>query len=234
MQRPRPIKAITFDLDGTLWDVEPVLVEAEQKLHEWFSRYYPSLAQTFSIDDMRELRRELADSNPNLRHDVTELRKRSIRLAANDVGVDPRISEQAFEIFMHHRNQVELYKDVRPVLARLRMRFTLCSLTNGNADIEQIGLGQLFHYSLSAADVGAAKPEPAMFIEICQRAGVLPEETVHVGDEPETDIAGASAAGFRTIWVNRKHTTWDHEWRPQAEVTSLDELETILVSWRAQ
>lgn len=233
MQRPRPIKAVTFDLDGTLWDVGPVLAEADRKLHDWFSRYYPALAQAFSIDDLRELRRQLAESNPHLRHDVTELRKASIRLAANRVGVDPTISEEAFQIFMTYRNQVELYKDVLPVLQRLRTRYTLCSLTNGNADIEQIGLGQLFHYSLSAADVGAAKPEPAMFVEMCRRAGVLPEETVHVGDEAETDIAGASAAGFRTIWVNRRHTAWTHEWRPGAEVSSLQELESILQSWHA-
>lgn len=41
--------------------------------------------------------------------------------------------------------------------------------------------------------------ETNMLVEICHRAEVLPEETVHVGDEPETDIAGATAAGFRTI-----------------------------------
>ncbi len=233
MQRHKPVKAVTFDLDGTLWDVEPVLADAERKLHDWFQERHPLLAQLYSIDDLRQLRNELATNYPHLRHNVTELRKASIRIAANEVGLDPSVSEAAFHVFMVYRNRVKLFQDVLPVLKRLRPRYTLCSLTNGNADIHQIGLGQLFHHSLSAVDVGAAKPEPMLFEEICRRAGVSPEETVHVGDEPETDIAGATAVGFRTIWVNRRKASWTHEWRADAEITSLDELEAVLGSWHA-
>ena len=39
----KPIKAITFDLDGTLWDLEPVIAEADRKLHEWFALHYPEM-----------------------------------------------------------------------------------------------------------------------------------------------------------------------------------------------
>ncbi|MFQ5755187.1 MAG: HAD family hydrolase [Acidiferrobacterales bacterium] len=225
------IKAITLDLDGTLWDAEPALAEAERKVHAWFASHYPLLAEMFSIDELRTLRHQLAGRTPRLRHDVTELRKASVRLAARLAGVDPAVSEEAFQVFMRHRNRVQLYEDTLPALEDLRRRYTLCSLTNGNADLDEIGLSHVFHHSLSAAQIGAAKPAPDMFLAVCGLAGVQPEESVHIGDEPETDIAGASAAGCRTIWVNRTNAAWDYAWRADAEITSLNELSSLLASW---
>ncbi len=225
-----PVKAITLDLDGTLWDAEPALAEAEQKVHAWLTCYHPRVAQAFSIDDFRTLRGELAARTPQLRHDVTELRKACMRVAARQVGVDPAIAEEAFRVFMKHRNRVELYDDTLPALETLRHRYLLCSLTNGNAALDEIGLSGLFQHSLSAAQVGAAKPAPDMFVQICRLAGVRPEEVVHVGDEPDTDIVGAAAVGCRTVWVNRRDASWPYGWRPDAEISSLDELEATLAA----
>lgn len=225
------IKAITFDLDGTLWELEPVIAEADRKLHEWFALHYPAISSAFSIYDMRQLRTELLEQDPTLRHDVTELRKSSIRIAAERVSIDPTVAEEAFEVFIVYRNQVELFDDVLPVLKRLRNQYVLCSLTNGNADVVRVGLGDIFDHALSAADVGSAKPEPAMFMEACRLTGNTPEQMLHVGDEAETDIFGANTAGFRTIWINRKKEAWNHECQPHAQIESLTELETVLATW---
>jgi putative hydrolase of the HAD superfamily len=228
----KPIRAITFDLDGTLWDAEPALMRAEREVHDWLRAHHAPVAAAFSIDDMRELRRELAARNPHLRHNVTALRMLSVQTAAMRVGLDPAISEQAFAVFMKHRNQVQLFSDVMPALERLRDRYKLCSLTNGNADLVEIGIHHVFHHSLSAVEAGVAKPQTEMFTSICALAGVKPEETVHVGDEPQTDIAGAMASGLRTIWINRQGASWAYSWRADAEIRSLAELEAILASWR--
>lgn len=225
------IKAITFDLDGTLWALEPVIAEADRKLHEWFALHYPAISSAFSIYDMQQLRTELLEWDPTLRHDVTELRKSSIRIAAERVSIDPTVAEEAFEVFIVYRNQVELFDDVLPVLKRLRNQYMLCSLTNGNADVVRVGLGDIFDHALTAADVGSAKPEPAMFMEACRLTGNTPEQMLHVGDEAETDIFGANTAGFRTIWINRKKETWNHECQPHAQIESLTELETVLATW---
>ena len=227
----QPIKAITFDLDGTLWAFEPVIAEADRKLHEWFALHYPAISSAFSIYDMRKLRTKLLERDPTLRHDVTELRKSSIRIAAERVDIDPTVAEEAFEVFLVYRNRVELFDDVLPVLKRLRNRYMLCSLTNGNADIVRVGLGDIFDHALTAADVGSAKPEPAMFMEACRLTGNTPEQMLHVGDEAETDIFGANTAGFRTIWINRKNETWNHQCQPHAQIESLTELETVLTTW---
>lgn len=229
----KPIRAITFDLDGTLWDLEPVIAEADHKLHQWFAQHYPSISSAFSIYDMRKLRTKLLKRDPTLRHDVTELRKSSMKIAAERVGIDPIVAEEAFEVFMVYRNQVELFDDVLPVLKRLQGRYLLCSLTNGNADIMRVGLSDIFDHALTAADVGSAKPEPAMFMEACRLTGTTPEQMLHIGDEAETDIVGASTVGFRTIWINRKNETWKHECQPHAQIESLVELESVLAAWHS-
>lgn len=226
-----PLKAIIFDLDGTLWDTGPALARAEQAVHAWLAEHYPALVEGFSIAELRALRRALAEHYPHLRHDVTELRKATLSIAAAQVGLDPRLTEQAFDVFISHRNCVRVYDDVLPVLQRLRTRYTLCSLTNGNADLGVIGLRALFHHSLSAAEAKAAKPAPAAFFKVCALAGVSPAQTVHVGDEAETDMSGAAAAGCRTVWLNRKGDAWTHNWRPDAEIASLLELEALLKRW---
>jgi len=230
--RAKRIRAITFDLDGTLWDAEPALMRAEREVHDWLRTHHTPIAAAFSIDDLRELRRALAERNPDLCHNVTALRVLSVQTAAMQVGLDPGIAQQAFEVFMKHRNQVQLFGDVMPALQRLRTCYKLCSLTNGNANLVEIGIDHLFHHSLSAIEAGVAKPQTEMFIRICALAGVEPEETVHVGDEPQTDIAGAMASGFRTIWINRQGASWTYSWRADAEIRSLVEVEAILASWR--
>ncbi len=222
-----PLKAIIFDLDGTLWDTGPALARAEQAVHAWLAQRYPVLARGYSIAELRALRAALARQYPYLRHDVTALRKASLSIAATQLGLDPRLADEAFGVFISHRNRVSVYDDVLPVLRRLRRRYTLCSLTNGNADLAVIGLDGLFHHSLSAAQARAAKPASEIFFKVCALAGAHPQECVHVGDEPEADMAGAAAAGCRTVWLNRADAPWPYSWRPDAVIRSLQELETL-------
>ncbi len=226
----RPFRGITFDLDDTLYDNVPVLQRAEQAVHDWLAEHYPRLAARYDPPGLRELRRALAVAQPGLRHDVTTLRKRAIALAARTVGYGEEVAEHAFAVFWEARNQVELYEEVRPVLAGLRGRYTLGALTNGNADLGRIGLAPLFDFALSAGAVGASKPEPPMFLEALRRIGAGPEATVHVGDDPVADIGGAKAVGMRTVWVNRHSHPWPGGDPPDAEIRGLGDLLGVLAA----
>ncbi len=198
------IRALTFDLDDTLWDNRPVLRAAEQSLYNWLTEHYPRIGRRYSIEAMQQLRRDLLQRSPELRHDVNTLRKRSLRIAAETAGYDDSLVEPAFAVFLEARHRVTLYSDVEPSLQSLRdAGYCLGTLTNGNADVERLGLGHLFDFSLSAASTGKAKPHPRMFQEACRRAGVTPAQLAHIGDEAATDLAGAQAAGVTVIWMNR-------------------------------
>lgn len=204
------IRALTLDLDDTLWPIWPAITRAEEQLHRWLAEHAPRCAERFSIAQMRELRDRVARDNPHLAHDFSAQRKLSLAAALRESQEDEAHAEAAFEIFVIGRNQVDLYPDVPLALKRLSSRFPIAALTNGNADLARIGLVDHFRFQLGAREHGAAKPDPGIFHAACERLGVAPQHVLHVGDDPEMDVLGARRAGLRTAWLNRNDATWNH------------------------
>ena len=157
------IKAITFDLDDTLWDIWPVVERAEQLLHDWLAVRYPRIPERFTPLELRELSGEVSAARPEIAHDRTLLRKEALWLAARRAGYTEFDVEGAFAVYFIARNAVEPFAEVRPTLERLARRYPLASLSNGNADLRLIGLDDLFSVSLNAIEVGVAKPASLMF-----------------------------------------------------------------------
>jgi FMN hydrolase / 5-amino-6-(5-phospho-D-ribitylamino)uracil phosphatase len=208
------IRAVAFDLDNTLWDVDPVIVRAEQRWLEWLTEHCPRIPERLSLDDMRAARLALAGREPHNSHDFTYLRIASLAQHARECGYDESIADQAFEIFMAARNQLDLFEDVRPGLQRLRARYALATLSNGNADLGRIGLADFFSVSLNARGVGAAKPDRRCFERLVTDLGAEPHEVMYVGDDPLLDVEAARAAGLRTAWMNRTGQVWPATVRP--------------------
>ncbi len=207
----RDIRVITLDLDDTLWDVLPVILRAEAAVNAWFAEHYPRIPERWPREKVAELRGKVADEHPDRAHDFTFLRKRVVREMATDVGYDPAISEEAFSVFDTHRNTLELYPDALPALERLTAEYTLIAVTNGNANLSKIGIDHFFDGFVSARTAGAAKPDPRIFSAAIDTGGASAAETLHVGDHPEHDVAGAQRAGMRSAWVNRKRAAWPDE-----------------------
>jgi putative hydrolase of the HAD superfamily len=228
-----PIRAISFDLDDTLWDNRPVLLAAEQKVCDWLTEHYPRIGEDHDCHTLRAQRMTLAESRPDLRHDMTRLRKESLRLLAKAYDYDLKLVEEAFEVFIEARHRITLFDDVIPVLQALRTEgYLLGAVTNGNASIYRLGIDHLFDFSVSAEEAGAAKPDPHMFQIACERSGVQPEEMAYVGDEPTTDIQGAHNAGTTTIWMNRTRSPWPDQPPPDFEVADMHELLAVVRCWQ--
>jgi putative hydrolase of the HAD superfamily len=130
----------------------------------------------------------------------------------------------AYEVFFAARQQVTLFDDALEVLDFLAQRFPLAALTNGNADVQRVGLGAFFHCAVSAHETGIAKPDPRIFWHTAERLNLAPEAVLHVGDDAALDILGARAAGMPCVWLNRHGAPWVHEGPPPWTVSSLREL----------
>lgn len=198
------IKVIGFDLDDTLWEIEPVLLRAERILGAWLRERVPGFR--YDIDTMRAVRTDLLEADPTLEGRVTELRRRVIEEGLHRGGVGRSeartLSEEAMIVFLEARNEIELFKGVQDTIVELSREFICGVLTNGNADLERMGLSNLFSFVFSAEQVGAAKPEDGLFRAALEYTSVQPHEMVYVGDHPTHDIDPANRLGLRTIWVD--------------------------------
>ena len=223
-----PIQALTFDLDDTLWDVEPVIVEAERHVYEWLALNCPNTTETYTLQDMQKIRAEVADEFPHYAHDFTELRKISFRRILTTTGYNEHWVDEAFEQFMTMRNKVELFPDALPALEKLAELFPIASVSNGNADLSRIGIRHHFTVTIAARDHGVAKPHRDLFLTACQALGCEPSDVLHIGDHPEYDVLGAANAGMQTIWLNRRGDSWPHERKADAEASDLNEVLELL------
>ncbi len=217
------IHAITLDLDDTLWPVWPTIERAERVLLGWLQRHAPQTAARHSSPEaLRRIRQHMDTLRPDLAHDLSALRRESIRLALQWSGEDPALAEPAFEVFFAERQRVDFYADALPALARLAARYPLVALSNGNADVQRVGIGAHFLGALSARELGVGKPDARMFTAGAALAGVAPAQVLHVGDDARLDVLGALAAGLQTAWVNRDGQAWAHgPGQPHTTVTGL-------------
>lgn len=224
------IKAISLDLDDTLWPIWPVIARAEQALQDWLRPHAPATAALLADTEQRlALRREVQQQRPEIGHDLRTLRQELIRLGLQRSGEDTALVASAYEVFIAERMRVELYEDARPALVWLAARFPLVAVSNGNADVHRIGIGEFFHADLSAQNFGIGKPDARIFHAAAQAAGARPNEVLHVGDDAALDVLGGLNAGMQTVWVNRAGHDWAHETlRPHATVDDMAQLCALL------
>ena len=227
--KPR-IRVVTFDLDNTLWDVHSVITNAERTLRTWFDEKIPEVNQTFDGDGLLALRTRIVEENPAIVHNLTELRRttfvRSIEQCGYDAPSAARLADEAMVVFLDARHDVTYFDGALEVLEELASRYLLGALSNGNADVFRLGLGDFFSFDYSAAKVGAGKPAPDMFHAALDHAGAQPEQMVHVGDHPEDDIRAAANLGIHTVWVNLTGERYPEDAPATLEVTDLREVPT--------
>ncbi|MBT6276752.1 MAG: HAD family hydrolase [Chromatiales bacterium] len=228
------VRCITFDLDDTLWETDPVIQRAEDVSHAWFEHKAPEVLAGRTQVEIAAQRREFYATRPDISHDFSALRRAWLVHAFTQVGLPDTKIEEAFMVYWEARNQVKPFPEALNVIERLReKRYILGTITNGNASIEHIGLGHRFAFTVTAGDAGVMKPHPDIFHLALGKAGVAPEEAVHVGDNPHADVQGARAVGMRTIWINPAGHPWDGEDgpAPDATVRGVTSLESVLERW---
>jgi putative hydrolase of the HAD superfamily len=126
------------------------------------------------------------------------------------------------------------YDDVVETLRGLRGRgLTLGVVSNWDSRLRGIaqgmGLLDLVDFLVISAEAGVRKPDPGIFRLACEKAGVRPEEALHIGDLADEDVVGAQRAGIRPVLIERAKRMVNPAKVPGVPVvTSLRDLERLL------
>jgi putative hydrolase of the HAD superfamily len=229
-----PVKCITFDLDDTLWAINPVIARAEESFLEWMKEQLPEIAVHFTPQQLSDHRYQYFKQFPELHHDLSLLRMNWMTHLTESHGASPDKVEEGFNIFWKERNRLDLFDQVPEVLSHVNRIFRTGAVTNGNADLEQIGIDSYFDFYLTSAEVGFCKPHPVIWESVVSHANCEPREIIHVGDDPVRDVEGAANAGMKTVWVNTFAQKWEGALRPDEEITRISELPGALARLQEQ
>lgn len=206
------IKAVFFDLDGTLRHSVP---EGAQV----FDEHIVSLGYPLTEEDRRRaMRWEYLywANSPDLRDDLLahsadtenfwiEYTRR--RLVA--VGLAPALAKELAPQVSAHMG--EMYKpqsivpdDVRRLLPALKQAgYILAVISNRDKPFHDLlashNLNEHFHFALAAGEVNSYKPDPGVFHHALERGNVSAQETVYVGDNYFADVVGSRRAGLRPV-----------------------------------
>ena len=212
MQR---IRAISFDLDGTLLDGsrlrEAVAATCSAVAQRWpevdasvlfmanqgvWSTYWPEVEQKWTLGEL---------------DGATISREAWHRALAQCGYLHKEAATFATHQLDHERSRFFcLYEDVVDALQALEARFPLALITNGASDtqrssLQQFGLEARFNPLVVSAEVGLMKPDVAIFEVVADKLGMESADILHVGDSLRLDVAGAKASGMVAVWLNREH-----------------------------
>lgn len=226
------IKLITFDLDNTLWDINPVIIAAEKRLRNWVAEQVPEAVAHLEMDQLKQVYKKIREEHPELLHHPTNFRKKILHTVFSRVQTNPEpaasLTEKAFQVFYEGRNQITLFHQAEAILKNLSQRYPLIALSNGNANLTMIGIDQYFKAHFSSETEGKAKPHKAMFERALAFSQIEAHQAIHIGDHPIEDVEAASKLGFSTIWFNQNQQQDSTLCNPTEQIHNLDQLESAV------
>ena len=214
------IKAIAFDIDGTLypkWQMD-IRLAAASLLHLPFALRYNGMR--------RRIRREDGlDERPI--GSLEELRRREcgILYGTDDrlqdfIAKETRVFRKPWEVLFRSIKPYPGMKDFREE-ALGKYRLAVRSDFPVGVKLKALGVEDFFEYIASAEDYGHLKPSPVPFRAMLSKLGLAPEEVLYVGDSESKDIAGAHNAGLKSALISTS----------QSKVYSIADI--VFSSWSA-
>ncbi|MXP56420.1 5-amino-6-(5-phospho-D-ribitylamino)uracil phosphatase YigB [Pantoea sp. Mhis] len=229
------IKVISFDLDDTLYDNNPVIQKTILESHAALQAYHPKLSN-FTLNEYQILRDELLLHEPEIYHNVSQWRYRAIELALINSGLSYMQAidgaNKIMQVFHYWRNIINIPKETHETLQILSDHLPLIAITNGNVDPQKIGINHYFKFILRAGLHGRAKPWSDMYHLASKNLNVNPIHILHVGDDIMTDVNGSLRAGMQACWMNSNTSNLmkvnDARLLPHLEITELKSLTLLL------
>lgn len=204
-------QAVLFDLDDTLVDHLHASRAAVAGVREAFHALQARDLEAMVAENDRLVELLHADVGLGLRtaEDARIERYRQLfAYAGADAAHAPGAAELHRRIYMQSRREVP---GAAALLAALAGTVTIAVVTNNTLaeqteKLESFGLARFVDALVTSEEVGAAKPDGAIFAQALARCGCTAQGAVMVGDSWRNDVEGAQRAGIRPLWFNRRAT----------------------------
>lgn len=231
---PAPIKAISFDLDDTLYNNQPVMYQLEHKLIAHLHQHEP--LKMVTVAEFAQLKQSVYQRNTLLCDDVIAWRRTTLNELMSHYNIaEPTRSkwiEQAMDSFIYWRHQITVPTSSIELLRQLGQRYRLVVISNGNVIIKKLGLEPLFEFALRGGEQERAKPYPAIFHLAAERLQLPVSSILHVGDHLVADVKGAIDSGMQACWLNYSGRSLYQQAEacvlPHIEIKSLAALKNLL------
>ena len=225
----KEIEVISFDLDDTLWNGTQVLIKAEKAMQSWMAKHTEKVIHELPSAEMRSRKIHFIKSNPHLIHQVSQARELFLEHLFNDFGYEnsKQLAKECFAEFFKARQQVQFFDGVLESLNHLKKHVRLIAITNGNADLQSVGLGEYFEFCLNAEDFNKPKPHGDIFQDALSRTNILAHQCLHVGDHPVHDMQGAFDAGMHTCWLKDGSREWKQDFSPNLTIQTVEDLAAL-------
>lgn len=225
------LDTLFFDGDQTLWDFDKQMRRALQATLEELKLRCPGLpAGKVSVESMIADRQAVGRQLDGAHTAMEQLRLASFERTLRRLGSpDDDLAEHLTHFYLEQRfSALDLYSDSLSTLNALRPTYKLGLLSNGNSYPDRFGLGGIFTVVVFAQEHGIAKPDRRLFDIAADKAGCSAGDIAMIGDSLVNDVVGAQQAGWVGIWLNRASMARPPGQHPDAEITTLTQLPTVV------
>lgn len=192
----KQVKAIIFDLEGTLLDRKK---SRDKFIEEQYERFHDYLVRV-QASDYRNKFIELDDDED---HDKPDVYKEIIK----QFNVDRLSWKDLFHDFeMHFYRYVFPFYDTTYTLKKLKKAgYKIGVIANGKSSIKHyrvyaLGIEDYVNHLSTSEAVGFRKPHPRIYEDMIEKLNVDPSEVIYVGDDALNDVAPARAMGMISVW----------------------------------
>lgn len=221
---------ILIDADGTIFDYDRAESEA-------FTQTMTAFGFEKSCSTLLPLYREInafiwKEFEQGLLT-IADIRRIRFERLAKKARIEYPTIEVSSQYLEHLSSMAFLYEDAEVLLQWLSERFTVVLITNGIASVQhqriaKSGLAHLFNHVVISEEVGAAKPDPAIFESAFKTAHFTAKDTaIIIGDSLSSDILGGINFGIDTCWFNPARLENDGEIIPTYEISNLLEIKSL-------
>ena len=207
------IKTVFFDLDNTLCDSDRAWSLAISDTFQLLCKHVPNIREETITKAWATVHERLFQKVNAGKYSMAEVRDSRFQCLFEELGLPlGKITEELNEFLAsRYLTCLHLYEDVT-ILEKLHT-YHVGIVTNGAHDthtdsqlskVRHLGLSERIQSLTISGEIGVRKPNIEIFNVACERAGVLPQEALFVGDSIQNDIVGSNRAGMTSVFINRK------------------------------